>query len=244
MAYPDAAIEEWRAFAAYLRRPILPDRQAPGPSAVRGTLRMAALDILLMGAIIAILMLVVAIGFDLPDNINALLDLNPLTIALIVIAAPLLEETAFRSWLTGRPSFLVSLAALTLAASIALTLGASLPGETGGIVASTALLLGIGIAVAAMIALRKREAPHWFRRFFPGLFWASSAIFALVHLLNYTEGALAILLPLVIPQFILGTIAAYVRVHYGLVWAMVLHALHNGFAIALALLAMEAGLAA
>lgn len=244
MGYRNAITGEWRAFAAYLRRPILPDKQAPGSSALRGTLRMAALDIMMMGAIIAILMLVVAIGFDLPDNINASLDLNPFTIALIVIAAPLLEETVFRSWLTGRPSYLVSLAALALTAIIALTIGTSLPEETGEIAAPIVLVVGAGAAVSALIALRQRKAPQWFHRIFPGLFWASSVTFALVHLLNYTEGTLAILLPLIIPQFILGTIAAYVRVRYGLISAIALHALHNGFAIGLALLAMESGMTA
>ncbi len=240
----NSARGEWRAFASYLRRPVLPHAIAAFPAAVRGTLRMVALDLLIMSATIAILMGVVASGFDLPENINASLDLNLFTIALIVIAAPLLEETAFRSWLTGRPNFLISFAALASAAILAFAVGAALSGESGRIIATTLLLVGLAGAVIALIALRKRPAPGWFRTLFPVLFWISSAAFALVHLLNYTDGALAILLPLVIPQFILGTITAYVRVNYGLASAMILHAIHNAYALALAAIAMHSGFAA
>lgn len=250
-ARPDSALQaagtmrgEWRAFTSYLRRPVLPDAIAPARTAMRGTLRMVGLDLVIMSAIIAILIAIVAIGIELPDNLNAELDLNLFTIGLIVIAAPLLEETAFRSWLTGRPSFLLAFAALGVAGVLALATGMAFAGETGRFAATLVLLCGLGLAVICLIALRKRGAPGWFRTVFPGLFWASSTAFALVHLLNYAEGALAILLPLVIPQFILGTIAAYVRVHYGLVAAIILHALHNGFAITLALIAMNSGMTA
>ena len=78
------------------------------------------------------------------------------------------------------------------------------------------------------IILRKRAAWEWFTRAFPLFFWLSTASFALVHLLNYSEGSLATLLPLVLPQFIAGSIFGYARVTYGLWASMLLHVLHNG----------------
>ena len=67
----------------------------------------------------------------------------------------------------------------------------------------------------------------------PLFYWLSTAGFACVHLLNFDEGSLYVLLPLVLPQFVTGSILGYLRVHYGLWAAMLLHALHNGTAMVL-----------
>ena len=49
------------------------------------------------------------------------------------------------------------------------------------------------------------------------------------------------LLPLVLPQFVIGAILGYTRVTYGLWASILLHALHNGAFISLVLLASSAG---
>jgi membrane protease YdiL (CAAX protease family) len=56
-------------------------------------------------------------------------------------------------------------------------------------------------------------------------------------LANFDEGSLAILLPLVLPQFILGMMLGYLRVRFALWAAILLHAAHNATALAIAAIA-------
>src|SRR5690606_37132816 len=98
------------------------------------------------------------------------------------------------------------------------------------------LVFFLGLAVVILWRWRRRPAMGWFSRAFPLFFWLSTASFACVHLLNYDEGSLYVLLPLVLPQFVTGSILGYLRVHYGLWAAMLLHSLHNGGGIALVLI--------
>src|SRR4051794_15662521 len=92
---------EWREFAAFLRRPVLPQHVTGIRLAALGaTLRLFALDLLLMGSLIAIAALATALGFHLPENAIDSLDLGPLWLTIIVVVAPLAEELVFRSWLS------------------------------------------------------------------------------------------------------------------------------------------------
>ena len=81
----------------------------------------------------------------------------------------------------------------------------------------------------------------WFSKTFPFFFWFSTLAFALVHLWNFEEGSLAVLLPLVLPQFILGSMLGYIRVRFALWAAILLHAAHNATALSLAALAGQLG---
>ena len=220
------------------------------PVGAKGTLRILALDLMIIAAIIIVLMSVVAFGIELPENLNSTLEMNLTTAFLIVVLAPVLEEIVFRSWLSGRPAILSALAILVAGLVLGpLVAGIFFPPTEGGLGLGATLTILVGLliavvgAITAAIMLRGRPAPSWFAALFPAFFWLSCVAFALIHLLNYTEGTLAILLPLLIPQFILGTLAAYVRVHYGLIFAIALHAAHNGFALGVAALAMQAGAA-
>ena len=60
-------------------------------------------------------------------------------------------------------------------------------------------------------------------------------LFAAAHLGNY-EGAALVLLPLVVPQLLVGLILGYARVTYGLWSDILLHMLHNGLLIGLVVL--------
>jgi len=94
--------------------------------------------------------------------------------------------------------------------------------------------------VALVWWLRRHPPMPFFSRHFAWFYIAASLLFALAHLTNYTQGTALILLPLVIPQLIIGLILGYARVTYGLWSDMLLHILHNGLLISLVV--MQKGL--
>ena len=195
--------------------------------------RMFALDVLLMGALVLVAGAVMATGFELPETALAEMEITPFLAIAVIVGAPLVEETGFRGWLSGRPGHVLAL--LILIAGILVTTQTDLtrsdaPINYKAIGAFLATLVG---AITALVVLRKRGPMVWFQRLFPLFFWASTLAFACIHLFNFSEGAIWVLLPLVLPQFILGAILGYLRVHYGLWSSMLLHALHNGTALGL-----------
>lgn len=232
---PASAREEWARYTAFLKRPQLValDREGSGARAV---LRMLGLDLAIMLVLIGGISVAAAAGFELPDNVNNSLKPGLGAIALVVIAAPLLEELAFRSWLRGHPAVIAVVAILAVGLGALPAIGFAMgegPAQSAATLAGLALAL-IGAPLAAW-RLIDRPAPALFRRLFPLFFWLSTLGFALIHLGNYTEGSLAILLPLVLPQFALGSMLGYLRVHYGLAHAIALHAIHNAILFSLAM---------
>lgn len=78
----------------------------------------------------------------------------------------------------------------------------------------------------------------WWDRRYSFIFYGCALAFALVHLMNY-EISLSVLLfsPILLgAQFILGSLAGFLRVRYGFWWAYFLHALHNLIFVGSALL--------
>ena len=229
-----SARAEWTAFRRFLARPRLPERAAPfSGSSLAAILRMFGLDILLMAALALIAGAVMATGFELPDTALAGMEITPWLAFAVVAGAPFLEEIVFRGWLSGRPGHVLAIA--IIAVGIVILTQTSLTRSDGpvnlkAIGTSLAMFAGAGFA---LFALRGRGAMDWFQRAFPLFFWLSTLAFACVHLFNFDEGALWVLLPLVLPQFVLGSILGYLRVNYGLWSSMVLHALHNGTALGL-----------
>lgn len=246
---PASLIEEWRRFVRFVRRPYLPPHAGSSAATltgkvtgkvtakVTGTFRMLWLDLPLMGMLIALLSLAAALGFELPENINATLEFSVWTVVLVVLVAPVLEEFAFRSWLNGAPAImvLVALCALGLI-GVPLALNVFDPGGQLPLLNLFAPLL-VALGFVAAVIMRKRPVPGPFRSWFAVFFWGSALGFALIHLGNYSSlswSMLAILLPLVLPQFALGAMLGYLRVHYGLMSAIALHAAHNAILFALA----------
>jgi len=222
---------EWRAFAAFLRAPALPDR---ADVSLKGSARalppLFALDMILMAAVLGGIGLASAAGFELPAHMLNAMELSPLLIGFIVVGAPIAEEAIFRGWLSGRPGHVLAVVAV-LAGSVALIAGEGMTIKIGGLAA------GLVLAVVALFTLRKREAWGWFQRRFGWLFYASALLFAAVHLTNFgAGGASGAMLPLVLPQFLLALILGYLRVTRGLMTGAALHMLHNavfaGFIVA------------
>ena len=231
-ALPAGSIrEEWGRFAAFLKRPALRTEHAVGaPATVLA--RIYTLDMLAMLTLIMAASSAVAMGLTLPQTALAGIEFTPLIIWAVIVIAPVSEELIFRGWLSGRPSHIIGLLFAGAGVGTALSLQQSAP--VIGVVMGFA---GLAAAAAALIILRHRPAFGWFARFFPAFFWLATLAFALVHLANFDEGSLAVLLPLVLPQFILGSLLGYVRVRIGLWAAITLHAAHNATAIGIAALA-------
>ncbi|MFW5634848.1 MAG: type II CAAX prenyl endopeptidase Rce1 family protein [Erythrobacter sp.] len=225
---------QWADLLAFLRHPYLPERLLPPGQSARLVARLFALDLVAIAGFAALALTAVGLGLELPENYNATLGLGAQTIVLLVIVAPVLEEIVFRGWLSGRPGTILAL--FWAGAGLA---GLALFGAGAGPAGPIAALIGLVLAAAMLVALRGRPPLPVFERHFAWFFWASAILFAAVHLANYEEGALAILLPLLVPQFVLGTLAGHVRVRCGLVWSMLLHAAHNGFAVGIALVALS-----
>jgi len=220
----------WRDFAAFLRRPVLPERVTGiRPAALGDTLRLFALDLGLMAILLAIVGLFLLLGLKPPENAIGKLHLGPMWLAIIVVAAPLAEELVFRSWLSGRPGHVMAV--------IALLVGVAIP-VISGPQGHPVLLLG-SLAIAVVVALglafwlRKHPPLPWFGRHFVWFYVAAALLFALAHLTNYSQGDALVLLPLVVPQLVVGLILGYARVTYGLWSDMLLHMLHNGLLISL-----------
>ncbi len=239
---------QWSDFFAFLRRPQLPER-ASGVShqSLVATLRMLALDFLLVGLLLVALFIAMALGFEIPETALANMELTAGLIALVVIGAPLGEELVCRSWLSGRPGHVLALLAVAIGALgvpfVAGLAGADVSGEIAGILlAAVGFLVGIGLAILALWYFRNHGPMRWFAMIFPVLLFLSALAFASMHLFNYEEDVSPLLWLLVLPQFILGLICAFARVKFGLWSAMLIHALHNGTVIAVVLAAEGAGL--
>lgn len=157
----------------------------------------------------------------------------PVLAAIVVLAAPLGEETLFRGWLTGRPRALWLLAMALVAAAL---LGA-VAVHWHDLAASIGVILIAIVTPIGWFLLRRRfDAPQWFARRFGAWFYLSVAVFGLMHLTNYPRWSWA-LVPMVLPQVWAGLVFGYLRMRNGL-WAGILaHAAGNAAALATALLA-------
>lgn len=233
----NSARAEWRNLARFLRRPQLPlaDRP-PIAGSLKAIGRLYVLDGLLMAALAAAAWLLVQGGLELPKNMLEDVEFTLVWIAAIVLGAPLIEELIFRSWISGRPGHVMAAAIILGAAGIAAFMGVSKTGEEAQAGVAAAVIGGGLLGLVPIIILRGRPPMVWFQRIFPVLFWLVTLAFGFMHLLNYQAASLLLLIPLALPQIVAGSIFGYVRVHHGLWAAILLHALHNGTAISVALL--------
>ncbi|HAL91222.1 MAG TPA: hypothetical protein DCM66_11130, partial [Erythrobacter sp.] len=86
---------EWRRFAAFLKRPALPER-APLPQAagLRAVVWLVLLDLLVMAALLGVAGAVMAAGVSLPETALAGMEIGTGIILAVVVIAPLTEEIA------------------------------------------------------------------------------------------------------------------------------------------------------
>ena len=231
----------WQGFFGFLRYPALPDRAHGIGVAGLGTVaRLFALDLLLMTLLIGGIATLTVFGFELPEHALEGLELEPVLLAFVLIGAPLGEEIVFRGWLSGRPGHVFALVALIGGGALAFTATSGLSAPADGFAALALLLAAVALAPGLLWGFRRRPAWAWFQRRFRWFYFASALAFASIHLFNFAEGATVLLLPLTLPQFVLGLILGYLRVNHGLWASVLLHALHNAVFIGLVLAATSA----
>jgi membrane protease YdiL (CAAX protease family) len=149
-----------------------------------------------------------------------------------LVLAPLLEEALFRGWMSGRPAAL-EFALHGLGALALLGTGLLVGGEGArwfGFVAAAVVLIGLIRWLSART--RNQAEPAWFPRHFATLAWASTVLFAVVHLGNYPPLSYPAGLLLVMPQLVGGLLLAYTRTRLGLKAAMLQHAGYNAVFLA------------
>ena len=219
----------WRAFAAFLRRPEL--AQPVGLRSRSGWITVGAMLALNLTGLMVLLVLLS--GYQALTGIEGPAAFEDFPkqwlLPTAVLAAPLLEECAFRGWLSGRPRALWLLGCL-IAGVVLMTLASDKPLAVAGGLAGLLLAGLIG-----WLVLRKRATPAWFSHRFAMIFFASASVFGLMHVFNYAQPGL-LTLPMVLPQLWAGLTLGFTRNRVGLVGGMLVHGTSNALALGLAAL--------
>ncbi len=157
---------------------------------------------------------------------------TPRALALMVLlAAPVGEEIAFRGWLTGRPRALW----LMFMGVIGTLLLFALTRHWADQAAALGCVATLGLALLGWVMLRHgTQPPRWFTRGFGICFYASVAAFGLAHLMNYPRLSW-VLVPMVLPQVWAGLVFGYIRMRHGLPASILAHACGNAAALVVAI---------
>ncbi|WP_266204645.1 CPBP family glutamic-type intramembrane protease [Pontibacter kalidii] len=195
-------------------------------------LQLALIETVLQTVLFISLALVCS-AVGVPYRPTSLIEVFPTNIpffplfVVAVLLAPVTEEMVFRLPLVYARSFVV-VAALAFMISFGPVV-ARAAGAPVWLMATVALLLVI--LLGWYLSSRKWQANMyllWKRRF--GLvFYTSTVLFGLLHLLNYQGISLppVLLLLLLLPKFIGGVFLGYTRLRLGMGWAVGLHMFHN-----------------
>ncbi len=224
----------YRAFAAFLRRPVLPGERLPLSRAWwRDVALLVALDFALsMLLVVPLSWLSKRLGIAEPDFGMITKYGFAVTLLAGALVIPALEEFLFRFWLDGKPRSLLAVAAPLVAG---LLLALAMGGHASQLVRGVMVIAGL-LATIALIVLRLRRpgtmAP-WFARHFGWFYYASALGFAAAHLSNYPLATVLTALPMVTPQLCAGLILGFARVRYGYGAGLLIHGISNGLAFAL-----------
>ena len=154
---------------------------------------------------------------------------------LAVILAPLIEETLFRGWLRGTKRALI-IAAMLLSIGMGYFILNNF-GSNENIIAITMFLLAFLVAFEGFMRLKNIwhdwRPMEMFERYFPIIFYLSAFSFGMIHISNYEHDNMIELLPMVITQCFAGLLFGYVRLRFGLLAAIVMHAAFNGILVSL-----------
>ena len=156
-----------------------------------------------------------------------------------VLIGPLLEEIAFRLALRFRlRTVLIGVTAFVIymaqAASYLFDAENSQASLLLGSVATVSLLGFIVLCIK-----RQNAVKAWWNTHFSWVFYIFSVAFALIHIFNFEEFPLKVILltPIItLPQLILGLGMGYLRMRFGFWYGYLFHVLNNGFAVTVFLL--------
>lgn len=157
----------------------------------------------------------------------------PYLVVLAAVWAPLFEELLFRFGLR-RPKIAMYYVPLLIVAM-----------NINIVPLSIAIVVILLILLVVLDLTRQTQYQNawpfaWrrrYRQFFPFVFHGSVLIFAFMHLSNYVfpkDGVVWLLPLLVLPQWLTGTVIAWMRVRDSFACGVVFHALFNGVPVLLA----------
>jgi membrane protease YdiL (CAAX protease family) len=228
---------------AYLRRPYFPaGKDRIGEAQLKHLIQLLFFSLAMMifvGGVVGAI--ITSVTGELPENANETIgQASPMMLLFYgVILAPLIEEVVFRSWLGGRLTCILGLPILVSFYAIAAAVSADMSPIVSFAVAGglSVLVLGVARQFASLSPPAQKEG-RW--RLFPAAFYGSALLFALLHLSNY-EGGLSspIMLIAILPQFFVGLILGYVRMRFGLIHAILFHAIYNLVLISVFMLAQS-----
>lgn len=216
---------------AFIRRPYFPaGKDRVGEPQLKHLVQLLFFSLAMMifvGGVVGAI--ITAVNGGLPENANETIGQASPAMLLFygVILAPLIEEVVFRSWLGGRRACILGLPILVSLFAVATAVVADVSPIMSFALAGGLSVLVLGVARQfAALSPPAQKAARW--RLFPVAFYGSALLFALLHMSNY-EGGLSspIMLLAILPQFFVGLILGYVRMRFGLVHAVVFHALYN-----------------
>jgi len=158
-------------------------------------------------ATVAVLQELLSLDFG-PNKIEELINQPFLLLLVGVLIAPVFEELIFRFMITFRRAY--------------------------------PYLLIMGLS-KFFFSASDFKVLRIFRKFwsylFPFIFYSSSLLFGWVHSSNYVAGEDVgpLIAIATIPQILLGLLFGFVRIKYGLRYSVLLHGMHNGFLLTVAL---------
>lgn len=229
----------FRDMARYVRRPHFIARPMPfGLHTLSALLKLLVFAVLMLPVLGLVMGVLVAVsGVSLPDPSDDFQDMMKQSnfIFLAAIVAPLVEEGLFRSWLGKRWGVLLIAPLLLGGIVLWMTFKPSADAPSEFSLLMIILMLGsFAVYIMRYLKLRREDAvlEAALAKVFPFAFWGTSLAFGAMHLANYEDGSMGLLLPvLVMPQFMIGVMLGYIRMRFGLLAAMVFHGAYNGLVV-------------
>ncbi|UCS94813.1 CPBP family intramembrane metalloprotease [Echinicola marina] len=162
------------------------------------------IDLVIVAGLSGVFVLLEKLGINAFENHKLLEQLESLPKSslffLAVLFVPFIEELLFRSYLRYKYNFL-----LRLFSSLFFIAGKETQQE-----------------------MEKRIKKLWYGKY-RYVFYFSALLFGFIHIFNFGDyKQLIYIFPLLtLPQISFGLLGGYLRVRYGLVWSIILHAFHN-----------------
>jgi hypothetical protein len=189
----------------------------------------------LIGLIVTPTVFILSGGFELSGNntiVDYLADFDAFGVVLLaVFFGPITEELAFRGffsktkWVFGTGSLLGLNYGLLLVFDVLLKYGLSQSLS----LALTSLILLINTCWTIILLVSKQARyQKLFSKSMVVYFWLSLFVFGFIHLGNYSSLPFFLIsFVIFLPQFFAGIWFMYARAKYGLISAMIVHAIHN-----------------